>query len=45
MGDGVTGFDKGSIWLDSAAVSIFVDKVVELTNKVFLNSNDITTNI
>ena len=31
--------------LDSTAVSIFVDILVELTNSVFVNSTNITTNI
>ena len=31
--------------LDSTAVSIFVVIVVELTNTVFINSTNITTNI
>ena len=31
--------------LDSSAVSIFVDMLVELTNTVFVNSTNITTNI
>ena len=38
----------GAIWgrLDSAAVSIFLVILVELTNTVFVNStNNITTNI
>ena len=37
----------GAIWgrLDSAAVSIFLVILVELTNTVFVNSTNITTNI
>ena len=31
--------------IDSAAVSKFVDILVELTNTVFVNSSNITTNI
>ena len=41
-------FDKGKAknWcVDSAAVSIFVVILVELTNTVFVNSTNITTNI
>ena len=37
--------DNLEIRLDSAAVSIFVVILVELTNTVFVNSTNITTNI
>ena len=48
-----TKYFQHSIWkgfspkaeLDSAAVSIFVVILVELTNTVFVNSTNITTNI
>ena len=36
---------KQTFLVDSAAVSIFVDILVELTNTVFVNSTNITTNI
>ena len=36
---------KQSSHIDSAAVSIFVVILVELTNTVFVNSTNITTNI
>ena len=51
-GTGVTSL-TGDIWsmeenrakVDSAAVSIFVVILIELTNKVFVNSTNITTNV
>ena len=36
---------KANLALDNIAVSIFVDILVELTTAVFVNSNNISTNI
>ena len=42
---GFLGHPIGQVGLDSTAVSIFVVVLIELTNTVFVNSTNITTNI